>query len=60
MGNTKANTDKKETWFWNQSANELEFDPECNGYFDEKRNLGPKGSKTEEKASPQKQSKEIK
>ena len=28
-GDTDADTDEEGTWFWNQSANELESDSEC-------------------------------
>ena len=56
MGNTSVDTDEKGTWFWNQSANELESDLECDRYSDSKRNSEPeveeKGSKTEKKAPP--------
>lgn len=30
-GDTGADTDEEGTWFWNQSANELESDSECDG-----------------------------
>ena len=57
---TDADTDEEGTWFWNQSANELESDSECDGYSDEEGDLGPEGSRTEEEAPPQKRPKEIK
>ena len=59
-GDTDANTDEEETWFWNQSANKLESDSECDEYSNEEGGLGPKRSRTEEKALPQKQPKKIK
>lgn len=43
--NTSADTDKKRTWFWYQSTNELEFDLECNVYSDSKKDLEPKAKK---------------
>ena len=59
-GDTNADKDEEGTWFWNQSANELESDSECNGYSNEEGDLGPEGSRTEEEAPPQKRAKEIK
>ncbi|MCJ1343309.1 hypothetical protein MMC31_001502 [Peltigera leucophlebia] len=59
-GDTDADTDEEGTWFWNQSANELESDSECDGYSDEEGDLGLEGSRTEEEAPPQKRPKEIK
>ena len=47
MGDTGADTDEEGTLFWNKSANELEFESECDGYSDE-GDLGPEGSRTEE------------
>lgn len=38
--NAGADTDTKRTWFWNQSANELESDSECNGYSDSEGDSG--------------------
>lgn len=58
-GNTDVDMDEKGTWFWNQNANELESDSECNGYSDKERDLRPKRSRIEEKAFPQKRPKEI-
>ena len=53
-GDTGAATDEEGTWFWNQSANELESDSECDGYSDSEGDSGPEaegeGSKTEKEA----------
>ena len=36
---TDADTDEEGTWFWNQSANELESDSECDECSDEEGDL---------------------
>ena len=63
-GDTGADTDEEGTWFWNQSANELESDSECDGYSDSEGDSGPEaeggGSKTEKEALPQNRPREIK
>ena len=63
-GNTGADMDKEGTWFWNQSANELESDSECDGYSDSEGDSKPEaeeeGSKTEKEAPPQNRLREIK
>ena len=49
------------TWFWHESANELESDTEDEGYSDEEESdLGPQRAKTEEEAGPHETPKEIK
>ena len=63
-GDTGADTDEEGTWFWNQSANELESDSECDGYSDSERDSGPEaegeGSRTEKGVPSHNQPKEIK
>lgn len=55
--NTSANMDKKEIWFWNQSAKKLKFDSEYNKYSNLERDLESKVKKkrfkTEKKANSQ-------
>ena len=63
-GDTGADTDEEGTWFWNQSANELESNSECDGYSDSEGDSGleAKGeeSRTEKRAPPPKSTKRNK
>ena len=52
---TDVDTDEEETWFWNKSANESEFDLGCRGKSEEERDLAPKGSRTKQEVPLQKQ-----
>lgn len=53
IGNTSADTDKKKTWFQNQSAKKLEFDSKNNSYSNSEKDLKleakKKGFKIEKK-----------
>lgn len=60
MGNTNVNIDEKGARFQNKSANELEFDLECNSYSDKERDLGLKRFRIKEKVPLLKQLKKIK
>ena len=57
-GDTGAHTDEEGTWFWNQSANELDSNSECDGYSDSEGDSGleSKGeeSTSEKRAGPPK------